>query len=202
MRVYMGSVLKRPENVIILRNVYFEGLRSGHKFEKNTEAAKAKSTVNLNALPKTANFEAGKDLGVAIFPKAYIESKQCIDLADFTFKDDSKDDSAATEYGCPAVDDGLSTVAQAQQVYKAFKDDFKLTNNGTSNAGTLISRDEVPTRLYRGTTYTDSSGSKVKHHNLGHMGPLDHFQTCNRLFGAFVYNSTPDPLNTGKLFSN
>jgi len=29
LRVYLGAVLKRPENVLILRNVYFEGLREG-----------------------------------------------------------------------------------------------------------------------------------------------------------------------------
>ena len=29
----MGSVLKRPENVLILRNIAFEGLKSGHKVE-------------------------------------------------------------------------------------------------------------------------------------------------------------------------
>jgi len=33
LRVYMGAVLKKPENVIIMRDVFFEGLRSGHTID-------------------------------------------------------------------------------------------------------------------------------------------------------------------------
>ena len=33
LRVYMGAVLKKPENVIIMRDVFFEGLESGHRFD-------------------------------------------------------------------------------------------------------------------------------------------------------------------------
>ena len=29
----MGAVLKKPENVIIMRDVFFEGLQSGHRFD-------------------------------------------------------------------------------------------------------------------------------------------------------------------------
>ena len=36
LRCYMGSVLKRPESVIVLRDVVFEGLKQGHRFETGT----------------------------------------------------------------------------------------------------------------------------------------------------------------------
>merc|ERR1712086_418168 len=38
LRVYLGAVLKRPENVLLLRNVYFEGLGNGSGMQTHKPA--------------------------------------------------------------------------------------------------------------------------------------------------------------------
>ena len=165
-------------------------------------------TKNLNAAKGfedcatylTATGKDPADIGMARIPKKYLDAKQCIDLQDFVATSNIDTNGS----GCVAMSQHGLNAAQVREVWGAFSDEFTGNDADLYKAvtATLAARDEVPTRLYRGTTYTDSSGSKVKYHNLGHMGTLDHFQSCSRLFGAFVYNSTPDPTNTGKLFGN
>lgn len=61
MRTYLGAVLRQPENVLVLRSVFFEGLRSGHKF--------------------------GDDLDILFVPEDYMNSHStCINYADFADK--------------------------------------------------------------------------------------------------------------------
>ena len=52
----------------------------------------------------------------------------------------------------------------------------------------------IPTRLYMGTV-ADKDG-KVLLENNGHLGILDHPKMVDRLWGSFVYNPHPDPMNT------
>ena len=62
----MGSVLKKPENVIILRDVYFEGLKEGHK-------------------DMIGNWtDTNSDLAIISLPNAYLASNpNTIDFEDF-----------------------------------------------------------------------------------------------------------------------
>ena len=117
-------------------------------------------------------------MGVVILPKAYLESRTCINLEDFngTEKDD----------GLSLSTDDKTNVQESFGGYSSTDKKFECTDN-------------TPSRLYRGTTYVDGSG-KVEKANVGHMGVLDNYNACSRLFGAFVYNSTPDPKDSSRFY--
>lgn len=173
-------------SVIILRNIYFEGLKEGHRF-KMTDATDVFKDKKLDlpdsgdekGLPRTNSgaMKAGFDLGVVFLPKAYLDSRTCINLLDFN-------DNASTE----APSKGLVATDLA-----AIRDSF----GGFTDGDNYVCDNDTPSRMYRGTTYVNGKG-QVEFGNTGHMDILDDFRTCSRLFGAFVYNSDPDPKNTNR----
>lgn len=188
LRVYMGSVLKKPENVskkggcniivlamrchffvlthcvlcvsqvIILRDVYFEGLKEGHKDIVG-------NWTDTNA-----------DLAIISLPEAYLASNpNIIDFQDFLQGGSSPD---------PYTEMQLAAAGMLSPDMKSFVDH----DLGGDRIG-------YPTRLYRGTQYKDAEGA-VTFRNCGHLGHLDHYEHTSRLFGAaFVYSSNPDPKN-------
>ena len=110
-------------------------------------------------------------------PEAYLDSRTCINLHDF-------DKNNKGDWGTKNIID-----TDVPSIRKAF--------GGYDGDGNLECSDDTPSRLYRGTTYVDGKG-QVEFGNTGHMDILDDFRTCSRLFGAFVYNSAPDPKNTNR----
>merc|ERR1712086_107575 len=79
LRVYLGAVMKRPENVILLRNIFFEGLREG---SGNKMFDPSKHNVGDGDGMSTD----GHDLTVVWFPKKYMLGHSKIDYADFTLE--------------------------------------------------------------------------------------------------------------------
>lgn len=173
MRTYIGSVLRQPENVIVIRNVFFEGLVSGHTGKVSARTPKAQNEKVDE--PNVNDF----DLVKVRVPATYLaKHKTCINWADWAEggtqkENDTREDLVAI--GILEEKGGKYTVA-------------KHGPNGGPG---------FPSRVYRGTTY-DKGTETVKQRNTGHMGNLDHCRSVPRLYGAgsFVYDSNPDPRNT------
>ena len=169
-------MLRKPEAVLILRNIYFEGLKSGHRFRLTSNAATAAELDDY-------------DLGVMLIPDSYLSSHNtCINWNDFA--------GAAAE--SPAAKDGVDAgdVAHVQMQLKAMG-----LMDGNFNVVCQDPEDGpgIPTRVYRGTTY-DNGKETIRTHNNGHMGMLDDYRHTSRLFGAtsHVYSSFPDPTDSSK----
>ena len=172
MRTYLGSVLRKPENVLILRDIYFEGLKEGHKFKVAQNA-----TMNL--------IDHSNDLAYLNMPDAYLNKHNtCINFGDFVGADVAQTD---------AVLAGLDE-ADAQYVRVQLKEMGIFTDQYELKCPDPDADLEFPARLYRGTTYKKDT-EEIFRHNTGHMGCLDDYRSTARLFGAtsHVYSSNPDP---------
>ena len=167
LRVYLGAVMKRPENVILLRNIFFEGLREG-----------SGTKLFENGYGGVGDNEPGApagDLTVIGFPKTYLKAHSKIDYADFT--DEAIGRLAAEEK--PAY-----FVTQAQLISLGM-----VAADGLLDASFLS--EGVPTVVYQGACEhrPNSTGSWVpQQKNNGHLGILDDPALADRLFGTFAYS--------------
>jgi len=167
LRVYLGSVLKKPENVLLLRNICFEGLKSG-----------AGTTV----APGHTFGPAAGDLAVVHFPTKYLDSHCKIDYADF----DVQAIMGSTASPTDKLDMLRTTVQLADSLgifTPALRLDAQLFTEG------------YPTVLYKGTVRHKLSGGtwEVVETNNGHLGVLDDPKMADRIFGTFAYNAEPNP---------
>lgn len=162
-RVYLGAVLKSPESVIVLRDVFFEGLQNGYKFKEGC--------------PDTKNTH--HDICYVPFPSKYLDQHQnMLDYADFA-KGNPDDFSLAHwmtstalhTYGIVGADGNIpSDIDKPTRIYQ-----------GTSRCTTLTVSGLSPiseTTILR---------------NAGHMGTCDWPGNTSRLWGSFVYSDTPCP---------
>jgi hypothetical protein len=167
LRVYLGAVMKRPENVILLRNIFFEGLRegSGTKVFEN-----GKGGVGDNE-----PIDPQGDLTVVGFPKSYLKAHSKIDYADFT-------DAAIKKVS--DAEKPVYFMTQAQLIALGL-----VTGDGVLDAELL--REGVPTVAYQGACQHRSDQTsewKLQQKNNGHLGILDDPALADRLFGTFAYS--------------
>jgi len=164
MRVYLGCVLKSPESVIVLRDVYFEGLKSGHRFDADV-----------------AFMDPTKDLTYAPFPALYLNTHaNCIDYADFQDdSDEMKTNGSWSHWITSTMLHGAGILHKG----KLNPDDGRPTKlYAGSCRSTLVKRGDRggPQRVAQTV-------------NAGHMGCLDDPSATSRLWGSFVYSPNPAP---------
>ena len=152
-------MLRRPENVCVLEHVFFEGLKSGHKFKMNP----AYGLMNEND---------DYDLAVLSIPKNML----AVNSASICFED--------CLIGKPHNDAYVRAQLRALGMISA---------DGRTLECPDDEENPLPGRLYAGTMYDTNDHSKVIARNAGHMGDLDHYARCSRLFGSYVYDPNPDP---------
>ena len=158
--------------VIVIRNVFFEGLIGGHKSRvapAETEAKKYSSETSQDY-----------DLVKVTVPSDYLEkNKTCLNWADFA-GEEKKGDYKTTQ-------EQLTRLGILEK-----KDSKYYVKKSGPDDGPGF-----PSRVYRGTTYKKGS-EEVMQVNTGHMGNLDHCRSVPRLYGAgsFVYDSNPNPRST------
>lgn len=167
MRVYLGAVLKSPESVIVLRDVFFEGLKKGHKWAEG----------GVDGLSDKA---PNKDIDIVYmpFPKEYLDRNQnLIDYADFADAGDNGPTKTIADWVTAVTlhvagvmkNGGLSNRAIPTRIY----------------AGSSRSRSKLAVAPF--------STEETVVTNAGHMGCCDFPGCTNRLWGSFVYSDTPRP---------
>lgn len=151
---------RRPENVLIMRNIAFEGLKSGHKVA-DMKYVLVRSDY-LDRHPTCLDFKKMMQEGQLDFT-TYISLLQAGMLDGMNPR--------CPEDGGPGIP--LRAYRGAQRVRAPFR---------AGGAGGPLG------------TFSQEDG-RYGAYNCGHMGNLDDPATCNRLYGAFVYSSRPDPRN-------
>jgi hypothetical protein len=168
LRVYLGAVLRRPENVIVMKDVYFEGLSDGHK----------PGTIG----PYDDSKECGIDLSNHQFLLGRVLKTdaphwpQRLDFFDGT-SGSSKVEVATTTPGAswkPIFNGALAGGTFTPAPASLSKDQ----------------RDKWPKSSYCGTVYTKGDTPTAVHENMAHMGSLDHPNRTPRLHGSFVYSGS------------
>jgi len=173
LRVYLGSVIKKPENILIMRNVYFEGLGDGSHNRK----------VAAPTGPQDAAIPDDIDLIYIRVPTTYLGEHSKIDLRDFAYTD-------------ATMTDGLMQATRNQLTSAGM---IRRSGDGSGPSPYTYSADDTdggyPTMLYRGATWTTGDdGKRIAHvENNGHLGNLDDPSMADRLFGTFAYSSAPNP---------
>lgn len=163
MRTYLGSVLKRPESVLIIRNIFFEGIKSG-----------AKVPVQLES-------NATEDYMFVPIKKEFVDSNNtCIKFQDIL---DKKADHQLTIfylalYGMVELDENGEFTLSAHD-----------EDDGIGLPGRMYRGAQ---RVNNGTGVFTQDGPYGAV-NSGHLGGLDDPSSCARLYGQFVYSSNPDP---------
>jgi hypothetical protein len=166
LRVYLGAVMKRPENVILLRNIFFEGLRegSGTQLWENGKAGIGDEEPMVG------------DMTVLTFPKSYLKAHSKIDYADFT-------------------DDSIKKLGSREEMAAAYMTQAQLIMLGMVGSGGTIDadliNDGVPTVVYQGACAHRLTGKPewaMQQKNNGHLGNLDNPDLADRLFGTFAYS--------------
>jgi len=170
--------MKRPENVIIMRHVYFEGLAEGSYCKLAQTAQDARPDPDE---------PSSYDLRCVYFPTWYLEGANgVINLEDFAVQ---KLKDTAERFGYQVNSNEFIRLFQthlALQHAGVFKDDGAFEEYYEHN--------EVPKYVYRGTHCPGKIFKKESVvTNTGHMGTLDHPDMADRLFGSFVYNANPNP---------
>ena len=185
LRVYMGAVLKRPEQVIIMRDVFFEGLSEGHRLAVLSGEMAAEET----AADQWINKEPGdrEDLVYLQIPQAYLDTHSVISYDDFTAESIFRDYAPMN-----------ATNAQYGLFNSMWETHIQLAVLGIMKGGTVdvetMDRQHVPHRVYKGRCKTvPINGAPTDHANNGHLGVLDDPSAADRLFGTFAYNPTPNP---------
>ena len=146
--------------MLILRNIAFEGLKSGHKVGDMKYVLVRASY--LNAHPTCLDFKKMATEGELDFTTwmSLIQNGMMDGL-----------NAKCPEDGSPGIP--LRAYRGAQRVRAPFAPNL---------AGGAIGK------------FSQEDG-RYGAYNCGHMGNLDDPSTCNRLYGAFVYSSRPDPRN-------
>ena len=177
LRVYLSAVLKRPENVIIMRDVFFEGLHSGYGSKVATNALHYSECVFSNR---------PLDLVYVQLPEFYLESSQSVvDLKDFTA--DGMKNYKEREGRTLTSDEQIAFFESALQLTMANVLEPKQHADDTDAKRFMrMLEDERPTKLFMGAHRPTGGGDIVP--NCGHLGVLDSPAMVDRLFGSFVYN--------------
>jgi len=165
LRVYLGAVMKRPENVILLRNIFFEGLREG---SGNKMFDPSKHNVGDGDGMSTD----GHDLTVVWFPKKYMLGHSKIDYADFTLEN-------------------IVKVSDTGERAAYFHTHMQLRRLGMVTETGLdkeLIEAGVPTVVYQGACQHKGTEWKDAQTNNGHLGILDDPALADRLFGTFAYS--------------
>ncbi len=167
LRVYLGAVMKRPENVILLRNIFFEGLREG---SGNKMFDPSKHNVGDGDGMSTD----GHDLTVVWFPQKYMLGHSKIDYADFTLEN-------------------IVKVSDTGERAAYFHTHMQLRRLGMVTETGLdkeLIEAGVPTVVYKGACQhkNANAGWEDAQTNNGHLGILDDPALADRLFGTFAYS--------------
>lgn len=214
LRVYLGSVIKKPENIIIMRNVYFEGLGKGSRTgvdARDHDQETIDVCVPAGAWIAPMRFDPStNDLCKVRFPTLYLQANNKINLRDFAKSaGDMQQRWNPNNY---QANNGNALFAAAAILEAA----MIRTRNNLVHAGILILSDdgganhhdrdtfainpEYPTIIYRGATQHKDAGVvgalPTHTNNNGHLGPLDHPSMVDRLFGTFAYSPMPNPDNS------
>ena len=188
LRVYLGAVMKRPENVLIMRHVFFEGLRNGSR-------TRVAPTVGDYADDEEGQY----DLVRFNVPPTYLEEHNKIDLEDFVGHHTVDAQDAFSVFRDELIRVGALALENTPDDYEPDDDNVTLAGNDYDADAATIAKldtdwveDGNPTVWYQGTSKHEDDNNMYAS-NSGHMGNLDHPAVADRLFGTFVYNSLPDP---------
>jgi hypothetical protein len=189
LRVYLGAVMKKPENVLIMRHVFFEGLRDG-----------SRTRIAANVEEYADDENAGRfDLVRFSVPPGYLAQHNKIDLEDFVGHYNEDDVSDFNTFKAQLLTLGVLKEEDANlHINDDYTDNEALDPdyNDGANSVLILDTDWVedgnPTVWYQGTSM-NAETTDMYATNSGHMGNLDNPAVADRLFGTFVYNSMPDP---------
>jgi len=172
LRAYMGAAIYRRNNVLLIPDVHFERLVSGHGGEKDT--------FELTCAPTTETNTAGDAL--ITLAQGYSRVTGRVDLSLIISVDDYTALTARVTGANPTQEDRdrlakLNTdgiCVAAGDAYDAFK----------------TARGDMKLNAYQGTTFQTGNPSIKLSENAGHLGKLD-YPTCPRLHGYHVFDSEP-----------
>jgi hypothetical protein len=176
LRVYLGSVLYRPENILILPHIAFEGVTSGYKVAGATNEDKdAFWECALAGMPLAFQEEVKK-------PYANMMNV-ALALTKLDFADDTalkSADSAGTKTG--GSGDWIGIVGAGKAFY--VKDKKVIFDESNAPFNTVISRG-----------YSTDKDGKEKTSNVGYLGCIDSPQCADRVWGTAggqVYKADPN----------
>ena len=186
----------QPENIIIMRNVYFEGLGDGSRTrEVGVRAAFDAGRAGAGAAPPAAVGLDGADLCRVRFPTFYIEEQNKINLRDFAKTNAVLAAAYPAAVYDPAAGGSDAMIRTRDNLVRA----GILTATAAAAGGhTYAVNPDYPTIIYRGATehvnLAAGAARTTKHtENNGHLGPLDDPSMVDRLFGTFAYSPAPNP---------
>jgi len=173
LRVYLGSVLRRPDNVIVMKDVYFEGLKSGHKgamyenYDRTLEASKM-------------GMKDGQDLVLGRVLKRHAPH--------YPSRLDINKDVELFCVGRPASDPAV--IPPSLHNDADWDKPFNPSGDGDLNPGLgPTAREMWPKMAYCGHVADED---KTLYSNTGHMGKLDSPDKTSRLYGSFVYSGSTE----------
>jgi hypothetical protein len=162
LRVYMSAILKRPENVIIMRDVFFEGLESGHG--QSFTPAEDNEPADLVFIPVPADQidESYFDLAEVHQPTATGASA----VMQMALRGANVLPHITKDTGTKSAGEFAEFVTENEQPTRLYRGTSRVQNSTQTAWDT-----------------TD---------NCGHLGVLDTPRAVDRLWGSFVYSSLPD----------
>ena len=173
LRCYLGAGVYRPENVLILPNIAFEGLDHDDACVKEENFVKVTTSgINGTFIDGAPTPFDTADKAAAGFKN--LLSKPVVDMYEVTEWLTTYEKAVKVDSGDTTKRDlkGLGGLEKAIE-YTHDKKTFTFKQN-----------DDIHARIYRGFSTKGAGGTTIMTSNAGHLGEIDSLEHCNKVWGT------------------